>query len=99
MQFLGTPRNALLVASVLPVLLARCVVFVVYMPGLPGSPPRSIGRILFWLPSAAAVVLLQLFPFGSWVLRALASWVFGGAMFCVSLIVFFFGACSFGDCM
>jgi len=98
MQFLRTPRNALLAASLLPVLLACCVVFAVYMPGLPGTPPRSIGRILFWLPPVVAVALLQLFPFGSRVLRALATLVFGGAMFCVLLMVFF-GACSFGDCM
>lgn len=99
MQLLRSPRGTLAVATVVPLLLALCVVLIVYVPGLPGSPPRSIGRVLFWIPPVTAVLLLQLFPFGSWVVRSLATVAFAGAMFYALLMVMFFGACSFGDCM
>jgi len=99
MRLSSTPRRALIVATLVPVLLAWLVVLVVYTPGLPGTPPRQIGRALLWVPPAAAIALLQLFPFNSWFLRSLSTLVFGGAMFYVLLMVYLFGACSHGDCI
>ena len=99
MHLLRSPRTSLIAAVLLPVLLTGCIVLAVYLPGFPGRPPRDIGGLLFWLPPLSAVVLLQLFPFGSLVLRVLATFAFGGAMFAVLLMLYFFGACSFGDCM
>jgi len=99
MHFLRSPRNTLLLAVLAPILLTGCVVLAVYSSAFPGTAPRNFGRALFWLPPFSAVVLLQLFPFGSWLLRIFATFAFGGAMFCILLMLYFFGACSFGDCI
>ena len=86
-------------AVIAPLLLVVVNVLLTYMPGLPGHPPRGIGRALFWLPAVVAVVLFQLLPFRSWPARAFLTVAFGGTMFGVLLTVYLFGACSFGDCM
>jgi hypothetical protein len=86
-------------AVVAPLLLVVANVLLTYIPGLPGHPPRGIGRALFWLPAVVAVVLFQFLPFRSWSARAFLTVVFGGAMFAVLLMAYLFGACSFGDCL
>ena len=86
-------------ATFVPLLLASCVVLVVYLPGLPGLPPRTIWQALVWLPPVAAVLLLQSIPFASFINRAVATVTFGVIMLLLLFGAMFFGACSFGDCI
>lgn len=98
MHFLRSPRTSIIAAVLLPVLLTGLVVLAVYLPGFSGRPPRDIGRPLFWLPPLAAVVVSTIST------RVMASaraphvrlW---RAMFAVLLVIYFIGACSFGDRM
>lgn len=99
MQHKLTPQLVLTAAVVAPLLLVVANVLLTYMPGLPGHPPRGVGRALFWLPAAVAVGLFQFLPFRSWSARAFLTLAFGGVMFAVLLMAYLFGACSFGDCL
>lgn len=99
MQYKLTPRLVLVAAVFAPLVLVAANVLITYTPGLPGHPPRGIGRALFWLPSVVAVVLFQFLPFRSWPARAFLTVAFGGTMYAVLLMAHIFGACSFGDCM
>lgn len=99
MQHKLTPQLVLTAAVVAPLLLVAANVLLIYIPGLPGHPPRGIGHALFWLPAIVAVVLFQFLPFRSWSARAFLTVTFGGAMFAVLLSAHLFGACSFGDCL
>jgi hypothetical protein len=99
MHFIFTPRKAFLGAVVVPLALVCVNVLVTYMPGLPGAPPRQIGRALFWLPAAVAVALFQLLPFRSWPARLFLTVAFGGVMYGVLLMAYIVGACSYGDCL
>jgi hypothetical protein len=99
MQFKLTPRNAFLAAILVPLILACLNVLATYMPGLPGVPPRHVGRALFWLPAAVSIVLFQFLPFSSWPARIFLTVAFGGVMYGVLLMVYLFGACSYGDCL
>lgn len=99
MQYKLTPRTTLVAAVLVPLTMVAVNVLLTYTPGLPGKPPRGIGRALFWLPAAVAVVLFQFLPFRSWSARAFLTVAFGGVMYAVLLTTYLLGACSFGDCL